>query len=132
MIMTTKTSAIALATLLLAATLPACAAKNGIKAGTAPRTTAGQKLVLHLDDVRVPSTESAVFKVYVNGKYVDELYLAPPRSQASAANPETSQNFTLPIPDGMLKAGEAVSVKLTPDSGQKLNVKVKRAYVRAH
>ena len=124
-----RTTAIALATLLLAVSLPACAAKNGIKAGTAPRAAAGQKLVLHLDGVRTPADESAVFKVYVNGKYVDELYLVPRQTSSSE---ETTQNFTLPIPAGVLKAGDAVSVKLETEPGTKLNVKVKRAYVRVH
>lgn len=128
--MRTRISAIALAALFLAMTLPACAARSTIKAGTAPSAEAGQKLVLHLEGVRVPSHESAVFKVYVNGKYVDELYLVP--RQTSASGSETNENFTLPLPDGTLKAGEAVSVKLATEPGTKLNVKVKRAYVRAH
>lgn len=129
--MKTRTAAIALAALFVTAAALACTSQGTIEAGTAPRTAEGQRLVLHLEDVRVPAGEAAVFRVFVNEHFIEELYLVPARSQASASAPE-GHNFTFPVPSGAVKEGAAVTVKLVPDEGaEKLNVTVKRAYLRA-
>jgi hypothetical protein len=112
---------------------------------------AAGRLLLHLDDVRLPDGKGTALRVYVNAPaanaatgtehagFVEELLLVPSRSQASASPPPArkGQNFVLPLPDSVRGAGR-ITVTLVPvraDTKGELSVRgttdvtLKRPYV---
>jgi hypothetical protein len=79
---------------------------------------------LHLDDMRFAEGEAAILRVFVNlpdatsatpqehPSFVQELVLVPSRSRSTA--PARGQSMTLPLPPGIVKSGEPMTVTLVP------------------
>jgi len=87
-----------------------------VDAGVAPEAA---HLVLHLDGVRTAGSQSAVLRVLVDGKVIDELYLVGAQS--------SGQNHVVVLPDGAVKKGARVQATLVPAAAT--DVTIARAWV---
>ncbi|MEA2163348.1 MAG: hypothetical protein QOK37_1475 [Thermoanaerobaculia bacterium] len=131
-----------------------CAASDRLQITAAPvmmQTSAprGAALVLHLDDVRVASGESAMLRLFINTPnasaktstsnpgFLQDLYLVPSRSARGGKS--SSQNFTVPLPSGTPR-GARISVHIIPieagaggemNAAARVHVSLKRPYVTA-
>jgi hypothetical protein len=101
-----------------------------VEIGSAPPTGGDQRarrLLLHLDDLRVAAGRAAVFRVFVNRSgataatskdeagFVEELSLVPSRSATARTGTEQpGQNLVLPLPAGLVKPGERITVTFVP------------------
>lgn len=123
------------------------AAPAMVEIGPAP---AG-RLVLRLDDVRLAEGQAAIFRVFVNRPdataatpvdekgFVQELYLVPTSSRPSSPGArQPGQNFALPLPPGLVKPGERITVTVVPVGADaegrltqpgKIDITLKRPYV---
>ena len=140
-----------LATALLLTTVH-CAASERVQVTTSPvmvqmSAPRGDALVLHLDDVRVASGESAMLRLFINTPqasaktnttepgFLQDLYLTPSRS-AKGGKP-SSQNFTIPLPASTPR-GARITVRIVPieanvrgemNAAGRVHVSLKRPYV---
>ena len=123
------------------------AAPMTVEIGEAP---AGRP-VLRLDDVRLAEGQSAIFRVFVNRPdataatpagekgFVQELYLVPASSSPSAPGArQPGQSFALPLPPGLVKPGERITVTVVPVGADaegrltqpgRIDITLKRPYV---